>query len=385
MRAATRTAEYTTHGTSPVLYLAFELGVEEWKLGFTTAVTAKTCVRVIPARDVKRLADEIARAKRWFTLEDNVLVRSCYEAGRDGFWLHRYLGTVGVDNRIVDSASIEVNRRRRRAKSDGLDVRSLLGLLMRYHAGEAHVWSVVRVPSIAEEDRRHLHRALRTLTQERTRVTNRIHGLLATQGLSLPKGQDLDAMRVWNGAPLPAGLRARLQQEVDLAKFLHAKILELQRERYAAIKHERSETMDKVRTLLRLRGIGNNCAWVYVNEFFGWREFANRKQVGAAAGLTPTPYQSGGAAREQGISKAGSRIIRSVAIEAAWCWLRFQPQSQLSRWFNERFSQGGPRARKIGIVAVARKLLIDVWRFLKDGTVPEGALLKVSAPIARRA
>jgi transposase len=256
MHAATRSAKYTTHDTSPVLYLAFELGADEWKLGFATAVTAKTRVRVIPARDLTRLADEIARAKRWFTLGDNAVVRSCYEAGRDGFWLHRYLGTVEIDNRIVDSASIEVNRRSRRAKSDGLDVRSLLGMLIRYHAGEARVCSVVRVPCVEEEDRRHLHRELRTLTQERTRVRNRIHGLLATQGLTLPKDHNLDAMRSWDGTPLPAGLRARLQRELDLAKFLHAKILELQRERYAAITHERSETMDKVRKVLSLRGMG---------------------------------------------------------------------------------------------------------------------------------
>ncbi|HXX39799.1 MAG TPA: IS110 family transposase [bacterium] len=380
MRAATRSAEYTTHSTAPALYLAFELGVEEWKLGFTAGVPTKIRVRVIPARDVKRLAEEIATAKRRFTLADNTLVRSCYEAGPEGFWLHRHLETVGIDNRVVDSSSIEVKRRRRRAKSDGLDVRSLLGMLMRYHAGEAKVWSVVKVPTVEEEDRRQLHRELRTLKQERTRVMNRIRGLLATQGLRLPQRRDLsavlDTMQLWDGSPLPARLRARLQREWEHAKFLHTKILELQRQRYAAIKHERSEVMDKVRALLHLRGIGENSAWVYVHEFFGWREFDNRKQVGAAAGLAPTPYQSGNDSREQGISKAGSRHIRAVAIETAWCWLRYQPKSQLSRWFDARFGHGGPRARKIGIVALARKLLIEVWRFLKNGTVPEGALLK---------
>ena len=382
MTTATRTRKYTrpTSGITEALYVAFELGVDEWKVGFTRDLEAKPRVRTMPARDLKQLAREITAAKHWFALPAKTPVRSCYEAGRDGFWLHRYLVTSGIDNRVVDSASIEVNRRQRRAKSDGLDARKLLTMLLRYHAGESKVWSVVRVPTVEEEDRRQLHRELRTWKQERTRTLNRIHGLLASQGLRLPTGHDvsgrLEAMRLWNGAPLPAGLRARVQRELDHAQFLHAKILELQRQRSWAIKHERGEAIAKVRQLLRLRGIGENGAWVYVNEFFGWRQFKNRKEVGAAAGLVPTPYQSGDGKQELGISKAGNRHIRAVAIEMAWSWLRFQPGSQLSRWFEARFSRGGPRARKIGIVAVARKLLIDMWRFLRDGAVPEGALLK---------
>jgi transposase len=382
MTAATRNAKYTrtTSETSQVLYLAFELGVEEWKIGFTNDLRTKPRVRVMPAGDLTRLAREITAAKQWFALSEDVVVRSCYEAGRDGFWLHRYLATVGIDNQVVDSSSIEVNRRQRRAKSDGLDARKLLGMLLRYHAGESKVWSVVRVPTREEEDRRQLHRELRTLKQERTRVVNRMQGLLASQGMRLPKGRNvsrlLETMRVWDGTPLPTGLRARLQREWEHAQFLHVKILELQRQRSRAIKHDRGETIEKVRQLLRLRAIGENGAWVCVQEFFGWRKFRNRREVGAAAGLVPTPYQSGNGNHEQGISKAGNRHIRAVAIEMAWCWLRYQPGSQLSRWFAERFSRGGPRARKIGIVALARKLLIELWRFLRDGTVPEGAVLK---------
>jgi len=363
-----------------VLYLAFELGVDEWKLGFTKDLGTKPRVKVMPARDLKRLAREVTGAKQWCGFPATAVVRSCYEAGRDGFWLHRHLATVGIDNRVVDSSSIEVNRRQRRAKSDGLDVRKLLGMLVRYHAGESKVWSVVRVPTVEEEDRRQLHRELRTLKKEHTRVTNRIQGLLASQGIRLPKVRDLSAlleeMRLWDGSPLPAGLRVRLQREWDHVQFLHAKILELERERYRAIKHDHGQATDKVRQLLRLRAIGENVAWVYVNEFFGWRKFKNRKEVGAAAGLVPTPHQSGADSREQGISKAGSRHIRAVAIEAAWAWLRYQPESRLSRWFLERFERGGTRARKVGIVALARKLLIDLWRFLEQGVVPEGAALK---------
>jgi transposase len=379
MTRATRRNEYTG-GRAQWLYLAFELGVDEWKLGFTSELGTTPRVRVMPARDLKRLAREIAAAKQWFGVSATAAVRSCYEAGRDGFWLHRYLTAAGIDNRVVDSSSIEVNRRQRRAKSDGLDARKLLGMLVRSHAGEPKVWSVVRVPTVDEEDRRQLHRELRTLKQDRTRVTNRIKGLLANQGIRLPKGRGLGALlegiRVWDGAPLPVGLRARLQREWEHAQFLHGKIVELERERQRAIVHDRGPAVEKVRQLLRLRAIGPSGAWVYVNEFFGWRHFRNRKEVGAAAGLIPTPSQSGAASREQGISKAGSRHIRAVAIEMAWCWLRYQPGSRLSRWYQERFGRGGARARKVGIVALARKLLIELWRFLEHGVIPEGAALK---------
>ena len=289
MTTATRNRQYTrtTSETSQVLYLAFELGVEEWKIGFIRDLGTKPRMRVMSARDVTRLAREITAAKQWFALPANAAVRSCYEAGRDGFWLHRHLATVGIDNRVVDSSSIEVNRRQRRAKSDGLDARKLLGMLLRYHAGESKVWSVVRVPTAEEEDRRQLHRELRTLKKERTRVANRMQGLLASQGMRLPNGRDvsrlLEEMRLWDGTPLPAGLRARLQREWEHAQFLHAKILELQRQRSQAIKHDRGQAIDKVRQLLHLRGIGANGAWVYVNEFLGWRQFNNRK----------TPYVKG--------------------------------------------------------------------------------------------
>ena len=382
MTAATRNEKHI-RSASQVLYLALELGVEEWKLAFIPDLEAKPRVRTMPARDLKRLVKEVATAMRWFGLPDRTRVRSCYEAGRDGFWLHRYLATVGIKNRVVDSGSIEVNRRQRRAKSDGLDARKLVTMLVRYHAGESRVWSVVRIPTVEQEDRRQLHRELRTLKQDRVRVTNRIRGLLATQGVRLSKVRDVgalvDELRLWDGSPLPDGLRARLRREWEHAQFLHTKILELHRHRSRAIKHDNSQPVGKIRQLPQLRGIGENAAWVYVNEFFGWRQFRNGKEVGAAAGLPPTPYQSGDVRREQGINKAGNRHIRAVAIELAWCWLRHQPGSRLSRWYNERFSRGGIRARKIGIVALARHLLIELWRFLKDGTMPEGALLKADA------
>jgi transposase len=379
---ATRRVEYTAAPgrTAPCLYLAFELGLEEWKLGFATEPSATPRVRTIPARDCARLTREIADAKQWFGVTPATPVRSCYEAGRDGFWLHRYLSSGGIANVVVDSSSIEVNRRARRAKSDRLDARKLVSMLLRYHTGERRVWSVLHVPTVADEDRRQLHRELRTLQKERTRVTNRVKGLLAAQGVRLPKGTALKGalatVRLWDGSALPAGLRARLERECEHAQFLRATIGQLERERQRAIAHGSGPALDKVRQLLRLRAIGPTGAWIYVNEFFGWRQFRNRKEVGAAAGLTPTPYQSGDARREQGISKAGSRHIRAVAVEVAWSWLRYQPHSRLSRWYQARFGRGGTRARRVGIVALARKVLIALWRFLEFGVVPEGARLK---------
>jgi transposase len=265
MTRATRTAEYTGPAAS-CLYLAFELGSNEWKLGFTTEPGATPRVRTIPARDLARLTREIADAQQWFGLAAATPVRSGYEAGRDGFWLHRYLTSSGIANGVVDSSSIEVNRRLRRAKSDALDVRKLLGMLRRYHAGERHVWSVVRVPTVEAEDRRQLHRELRTVKQERMRVANRMNGLLANQGLWLPPGTDVGAaaktMRRWDGSPVPAALRARLERDWEHAQFLRTRIRELEHERQRAIAHGRGEAIDKVRQLLRLRAVGPTGAWV---------------------------------------------------------------------------------------------------------------------------
>jgi transposase len=364
----------------PVLYLAFELGQTRWKLGCTTGLGQRPRERTIAARDLRRAAEEIGRAKERFGLAPTAQVVSCYEAGRDGFWLHRCLLAQGITSHVVDSASIEVNRRRRRAKSDRLDVGKLLWQLVRYWAGERKVWSVVHVPTAAEEDRRQAHRELLTVKRDRARVTNRIKGLLANQGVELEVSGGflglLDQIRLWDGSALPAGLRARLAREWAKVDLLTAQIHELEAERQAALRTAEDPVVERVRQLLRLRGIGTNSAWLYVMEFFGWRAFRNRREVGALAGLTPTPYQSGEASREQGIAKAGNRYIRAMAIEIAWGWLRFQPQSELSQWYEARFGQGSSRVRRIGIVALARRLLVELWRYLETGAVPAGAVLK---------
>jgi transposase len=366
------------------LFLAFELGQHTWKLGFTIGVAQPPRERTIAAGDMAGLQQEILRAKQRFGLPENARVVSCYEAGRDGFWLHRSLVAHGVQNHVIDSASIEVNRRQRRAKTDRLDVHKLLTMLLRHMAGERKVWSVVRVPSVDEEDRRQLHRELTTAKQDRTRVINRIKGLLAGHGVQLVlQGNveaQLDQVHQWDGSPLPAALLRRLKRAWQQVGFLTTHIQKLEAERRALLRHRTDPVIAQVRQLFTLRGIGINSAWLYIMEFFAWRDFQTAKQVGALAGLTPTPYQSGQSRRELGIAKAGNRHIRAMAIEIAWAWRRFQPDSALSQWYERRFGAGSARLRKLGIVALARKLLIALWRFVKTGVLPEGAVLKTATP-----
>jgi transposase len=370
----------TDYSTSDTLYLAFELGQEKWKLGFTSGMGQPVWKRVVPGGDVLAVGKQIGLAKKRFGLSESCRVVSCYEAGRDGFWLHRYLLASKIENRVVDSASIEVNRRAKRAKTDRLDVEKLATMLVRYEAGEQKVWSVVHVPSPEVEDQRHLHRELHCLKKDRTRHINRIKGLLASQGVRMAVQADflssLDAVRVWDGSGLPAGLRARLEQEYACLTFVHEQVLAREAERQELLRTSQDASLAKVRQLLRLRGIGENSAWLFVMEFFGWRGFRNRRQVGGLAGLTPTPFQSGDEWHEQGISKAGNRPLRGMAIEIAWSWLRNQPDSALSRWYGVRFGHGSKRLRKIGIVALARKLLVALWRYLEYGEIPAGAQFK---------
>jgi transposase len=366
----------------PHLYMAFELSQKNWLLGFTVGFGQRPRLRSIPARDLVALQKEIRLAKDRFALPEDVQVVSCYEAGRDGFWLDRYLHAQGVDNQVIDSASIEVNRRAKQAKTDRLDLGKLLTMLMRYHAGEKKVWSVVHVPTSSVEDHRHLHRELADLKAQRTQHTNRIKGYLANQGICMTIRdnfpEELKQLRLWNGEPLPPGLQARLLFEFQRFQLVEQQVKALEIERMDAIRHSSQADVEQVRKLLRLRGIGINCAWLYVMEFFSWRAFRNRREVGALAGLTPLPHQSGEEAHELGISKIGNRHIRGMAIEIAWIWLRYQPDSELSRWYQRRFGKGSKRLHKIGIVALARKLLIEVWRYLEFDTIPPGAVLKTT-------
>jgi len=362
-----------------VLYLAFELGQGQWKLGFTIGVGQPPRIRTITARDLDGLQREIQQARQRFQLSENAPVLSCYEAGRDGFWLHRYLCAHGIVNMIVDSASIEVNRRMRRAKTDRLDAGKLLLMLIRYHLGEQKVWRMIKVPNEETEDRRQIHRELADMKVERTSHINRIKGLLASQGICISIEPDfldcLKTVRLWNGKMLPSELHLRLEREFKRILLINQQIAELEAYRRKTIRTSQHPSIQQVRQLMRLKGIGINSAWLFVMEFFSWRAFHNRREVGALSGLTSTPFQSGGTNHEQGISKAGNRHIRGIAIEIAWGWLRFQPDSKLSRWYQQRFAQGSSRVRRIGIVALARKLLIELWRYLETGIPPEGAVL----------
>jgi transposase len=284
----------------------------------------------------------------------------------------------GLHNVVVDAASIEVNRRKRRAKNDQLDAAELVSMLLRYHGGEKKLWSVVRVPSAADEDRRQLHRDLLELKAERTQHVNRIKGLLAGCGLAVTTiGADfataLAELRQWDGSAVPAALQQRLLREHERHQLVERQIRDMENERARKIRTSDEHAMEQVRTLLRLRGIGANSAWLYVMEFFGWRQIKDRRELAALAGRTPTPYDSGDSAREQGISKAGNRRLRTMAVEIAWCWLQYQPQGGLSTWYQERWGKGNSRQRRIGIVALARKLLVALWRYLETGAVPAGA------------
>ena len=375
MNPTTRIAESTA--TEAVLHMALELGASEWMLGFGVESGRKASQRKVVAGDLNGLMQEIARAKQRLGVPESARVVSCYEAGRDGFWLHRFLLSEGVENVVMDSSSIEVNRRHRRAKTDGVDLEKLLSLLIRYERGEKKVFGVAQAPTPEQEDERHLARELESLKQERTVHTNRIKGLLASVGARVKVGkgflQQLDQAKHWNDERLQANLRERLRREGERLALLESQIAEVDRFRRKA----ETEATEKVQRLQELKGIGENSSWLFVVEFFGWRQFRNRREVASLAGLTPMPYQSGDSVnREQGISKAGNWRVRCMAVEIAWAWLRFQPKSRLSLWFQERYGPGSRRSRRVGIVALARKLLIALWRYLDYGVIPEGALLK---------
>jgi transposase len=374
-------------GSGSPLAMAMDLGRRQWRLAFTTGLGQRPRCRSLPATQWHRLGEEIMRAKARFGLGDETRVVSCYEAGPDGFWIHRYLGSIGVDNLVVDPSSIEVNRRGRQAKTDRLDVERLLTLLLRYVANEHTALRVVRVPSEDDEQRRHLHRELISTTHERVRVLNRIDGLLATQGVHMPTPSNflsrLPHLRQWNGALLGRPLQGRLEREWAKVELLNLHLQRLRAERREALEHGTDRVATLARQLATLRGIGEHSAWVFAAEYFAWRQLRNRRQVGALAGVVPLPHQSGSLAFDRPISKAGNRFVRSVAVQVAWGWIRYQPNSALTHWYGQRFSHGGPRARKIGIVAVARRLLIDLWRYVESGTIPEGAIV-VSWPEVSR-
>ncbi len=379
----TTTRPNESNGAQACLLLAFELGQRTWKLGFTVGIGQRPRLCQIPAGAVSVLDHHIARAKRRFGVSAEAPVSSCYEAGRDGFWLHRYLVAHGIMNHVVDSSSIEVNRRARRAKSDRLDLAGLLNLLARYVQGDRRVWRVVHVPSVADEDARQLPRMLETLTADHTRLTNRLKGLLVTHGVSMRIGKDfleqLESVRLWDGTPLPPGLRERLARDWAQLQTVATQLRELQRALARRQPDARTATGRALVQLQTLRAIGTIGAWTLATEISGWRDIRNGRQLGALVGLAPSPYQSGETHVEQGITRAGNKHVRRIIVQLAWRWLYYQPESALSTWYRQRFDGHGKRLRRIGIVALARKLLIALWRYVETGAVPDGAHLKAAA------
>jgi len=364
-----------------VLYMAMELSTKKWMLAFSTGPARDPRIREVSACDILGLKREIRSALKRFELPEDSLVVSCYEAGRDGFWIHRCLQHNGIENVIIDSASIEQNRRRKKIKTDRIDAKKMVRILCRWHGGETDVLRTVCVPSEEDEDRRHLHRELKTLKGDRTRIINRIRAILAELGLNSQVRLDarfpdwLAGVTLWDGNPVPPNARVRLEQQFVRLQNLDAEIIDLEKERRDRIRTEESPQADKVRKLLGLKAIGTTSSWLLVHEVFGWRRFKSRRQLASFTGLVGAPFDSGGMSREQGITKAGNKWVRSVIVEVAWMWLRYQPQSALSQWYRRRFGGPGKRMKKIGIVALARKLVIALWRYLEKGIPPEGAIL----------
>lgn len=364
--------------SEPTVYVAFELGKKDWKLAMTPGFGIEPWLRTVASGDLGAVDRVLRVGRQRFRLPAATRIVSCYEAGRDGFWIDRALLGMGVANRVVDSASIEVNRRARRAKTDRLDALKLVRTLVRVCAGERGVWSEVRVPTVAEEAARQVSRERTALTQDQTRLVNQMRGWLATWGASLPAGRRdgwWTRVRDWAGAVLPAEVQARLARADARLHGIEAQIAELETAQQAAV--TTAAPASALRQLVQLKGVATTSASIMLDEGLLWRAFRNRRQIGGLLGFAPTPYASGASQHEQGISRAGNARLQAVSIQLAWNWVRWQPHSALTQWYHAHFGKG-KRARRIGIVAVARKLVIALWRYVTQGVVPMGAIVKIA-------
>jgi transposase len=366
------------------VYVAFELSKSKWRLGIEVAGAKKSRYQ-IDGGDLAALSRLLARAREKAEQQGQpVRILSCYEAGLDGHWLHRWLVQNGIVNHEIDASSIEVKRRARRAKTDRIDLAQLMRKFRDYLRGDPDVCSMVRVPTPEEEDRKRRTRERERLLKERTAHTNRICGLLFGQGIRDAKPLrpsflvDLEQMRTGDGRVLPRHLRDEIVREHERLLLVHKQIKALDAENIAAHRAPAKGSVEaKAVQLAQLGAIGPQIAQVLANEIF-YRDFKNRRQVGSCVGLTDMPYDSGDSRRQQGISKAGNHRARTTAIELAWLWLRHQSDSELSRWFRARVGNIKGRIRKIAIVALARKLMVALWRYLETGLVPTGAVMRPS-------
>jgi transposase len=370
------------------IFVSLELSRSTWLMTSLSPGTGeKMSKHSVTAGDTAELMRLFAELKRKSAIRSgqSYPIITLQEAGLDGFWLHRVLQQEGIESHVVDPASIAVPRRRRRAKTDKIDGETLLRTLLAYQRGEPRVCAMVVAPSPEEEDRRRLCRERRTLIEERVRHGNRIKGLLFAQGVCdyAPLRRDrrtrLEALRTGDGRELPSHLKAQIGRELDRIELLLEQIKSVeaaQKTLLVAARKPASEEAapDPVTMLLALKGMGANFAAVLWSEAF-YRQFANRRQVAAYAGLAATPWQSGGIRHEQGVSKAGNPRLRTTMIQVAWLWIRHQPRSALTHWFKERSQQGCKRA----IVALARKLLVALWKYVTQGVLIEGAVMKPAA------
>jgi transposase len=368
------------------VYVAIELSMKNWLAALQSPRQEQASRHKLAPADARGLwaAIERERAALLRCGHAEVRVVTCYEAGRDGFWLHRFLVAHGAESQVVDPGSVLVNRRARRAKSDRLDVEGLLRLAIRHDAGDRHLGRMVVVPSVAEEDARRPTRERQRLMSERTAHNNRIKGLLATQGsydykpLRADRRARLAVLRRADGESLPPALQGELAHELDRLELIEAQVaaLEKTRRRTLAAADADDREAQVMRLLMRLKSIAIEIASVLTREVF-YRSFANRRAVGSFVGLAPSPFKSGTVDHEQGIGKAGNRRARSTMIELAWQWVRLQPQSELTLWFKAQLagSRAGRKKRKL-IVALARRLLVALWRYVTTGVVPAGAQLK---------
>jgi transposase len=377
--AMTRSAAVTTG--EPTLYAALELSKNSWLLAIQIPGRDNPSLHPIKGGDAEGLVAKLdAACQRLAKVVGQVpTVTLCYEAGYDGFWLARLLEQRGIDCLVMEPASLQVNRRARRVKTDRIDVEALLHTLIAWCRGERHVCSMVVIPSVEEEDLRRSHRERDRLVRERTAHINRIKGLLFGQGI-----RGINVKRHYksltpadlvtgDGRPLPERLGREIAREIGRLALVQDQLVEIEHERdHFATTSEATER--KRHDLLRLKGIGPAFSAIFARELY-YRRFANRRQVASYIGLAPSPYDSGDGRRSQGISKAGNGLVRYAMIQAAWLWLRHQPQSALSQWFHRRTEGHTGRMRRVMIVALARKLAIALWRYLELGLIPEGAIL----------
>jgi len=366
-------------------YVALELSRNKWLVGALVPGADKVTTSSVSGGDTDGLLSALNRiaAKAADAGHPNVTLRVCFESGYDGFWIARFLIDRGIDTTVLDACSFLVSRRGKRVKTDRIDVEAMVFILKAFLLGDRSVCRPVRIPSPEEEDAKRIMRERAQLLKERTRNVNRIRALLNLQGVRDVKGLWGGKWRDWlskvntgDGRPLGPFLLRELTRQFERLELLTSQMKAIDVERTTiGPREEKSLCGRKIAMLTQLCGVGEVGATTMVTEVFH-RKFENRRHLASYLGLAPSPYASGEVSRDQGISKAGNKPARVMMVELAWCWLRYQPQSRLSQWYRRRFAEKAGRSRKVGVIALARKLAVALWRFLEHGLVPEGARLK---------